>query len=445
MNEKTFSSLCAGIGGIDLGLERAGWKCVYANDIDPYASAVYRHRFPNTLFEQGDIAAVNADGIPDHTLLTAGFPCPSFSTAGKGGGFSDPRGQVFFEIIRIARARKPKVVFLENVRGLLSNQEGETFTRVLAALGNLGYHVEWQLLNSLGFGVPQSRARVFIIGYLGERPPETVFPIRDADGVDLSGYEGEGQPHLNCVDASSRKGIDKHGQRTAIVVGVELAHRGANMRDGRFTNEYLHSLDTHANKAIAFDMRNTLAKGVLQVHPALGALRTNGGSVGSSFALSFTNPHNSEEDRLANEQDRFRAVTPYGGNQQPLIVSPPHGYYDGAVKNNIGIRANRGAPYNEVIGDGRWLRRPMPLEYERAQGLPDDWTAYGLFPAGFRVWSGEYSVDKRGHDRPVMKTVRQAGVYPLVDSHRYTLVGNSVTVNVIRYLGERIAHVVNSC
>lgn len=424
-----FVSLCAGIGGIDLGLERAGFRCVWANDISPYAAAVYRRRFPHVPFKEGDIKAVEPSAIPDHTVLAAGFPCPSFSTAGKGAGFDDPRGEVFWEITRIARAKRSPVLFLENVRGLLSNREGETFAKVLSALGDMGYHVEWQVLNSLDFGVPQSRRRVFIIGYLGQRPPRTVFPIRDADEVDLSGYDEQKEQHLNCIDANTKKGVDKHGQRT--IIAFQTAHKNEEHGD-RLWVEKIPALDARSPSVALIDIRNVSRM------KEMGSLRTNP----TAYAISFTNPHDSEEERKANLGDHLRTVKPYQGNQQPFIASPPHGNYDGNLKNSINLRANRGGPYNEIVGGCMWLRRPMPIEYERAQGLPDGWTAEGVFPAEFRVWTGRYMVDKRGHERPVMTTAKEEGIYPLVDSHRYELIGNSVTVPVIEYLGRRLASVI---
>jgi DNA (cytosine-5)-methyltransferase 1 len=175
--ELTFIEMFSGIGGFRLGLERAGWRCVWANDIDKYASAVYRRHFGEKELIEGDIRTIDADSIPEHTLLTAGFPCQSFSVAGRRKGFEDARGTLFYDVTRIASAKRPPLLLLENVKGILSIQRGYCFTKILQTLDELGYDVEWQVLNSKYFGVPQNRERVFIIGHLREACTKPIFPI----------------------------------------------------------------------------------------------------------------------------------------------------------------------------------------------------------------------------------------------------------------------------
>ena len=130
---------------------------------------------------EGDITKVNTEEIPDHDLLVGGFPCQAFSIAGKRGGFEDTRGTLFFEIARIAQEKRPRLILLENVKGLLSHDKGRTFGAILTTLDEIGYDCQWQVLNSKNFGVPQNRERVFIIGHLrGTSRPE-VFPITGAN------------------------------------------------------------------------------------------------------------------------------------------------------------------------------------------------------------------------------------------------------------------------
>ena len=172
-----FIELFAGIGGFRLGLEQAGHKCIWANEIDPTALKIYEKNFGAREITKHDIRTVDTETIPDHDLLTAGFPCQAFSIAGKRGGFCDTRGTLFFEIARILSVKKPSLLLLENVSGLLSHDHGKTFGTILAALSELGYLCEWQVLNSRDFGVPQNRERVFLVGHLGERGFGKVFPI----------------------------------------------------------------------------------------------------------------------------------------------------------------------------------------------------------------------------------------------------------------------------
>lgn len=150
--------------------------CVGYSEIDKYAIKVYEHQFkgvPN----YGDITKINAAELPDFDLLVGGFPCQAFSIAGKRAGFNDTRGTLFFDIARVLKEKRPRHLVLENVKGLLSHEQGKTFQTILGVLADLGYFVEWQVLNSKDFGVPQNRERVFIVGHLGGEPRRKVFPI----------------------------------------------------------------------------------------------------------------------------------------------------------------------------------------------------------------------------------------------------------------------------
>ena len=160
------------------------FRCVYANEFNKYAASIYERRF-NDKPDTRDITTVPAEEIPDHELLVGGFPCQAFSIAGKRGGFEDTRGTLFFEIARIAKQKQPRLLLLENVKGLLSHDQGRTFGTILHTLSELGYDCEWQVLNSKDFGVPQNRERVFIIGHLrGTSRPE-VFPIGGTNTKDI--------------------------------------------------------------------------------------------------------------------------------------------------------------------------------------------------------------------------------------------------------------------
>ena len=181
-----FLDLFAGIGGFRLGMERAGHKCVGYCEIDKYARLSY-NAIHNTEGEidYKDITEVTNEefrklrGKVD--VICGGFPCQAFSIAGNQLGFEDARGTLFYEIARAAEQVKPRYLFLENVRNLLSHDKGKTFTRMLKILDELGYDAEWQVLNSKNFGVPQNRERVFIIGHLRGECTYRVFPIRGKD------------------------------------------------------------------------------------------------------------------------------------------------------------------------------------------------------------------------------------------------------------------------
>lgn len=157
-------------------MQELGWECVGFSEIDQYATKVYSSHFPSHP-NYGDITRIDAATLPDFDLLCGGFPCQPFSVAGERRGFSDTRGTLFFDLCRIAAAKRPRLLLFENVRGLLSHDGGRTFGTILSSLDELGYDVQWQVCNSKHFGVPQGRERVFIVGHLRGEPRPKVFPI----------------------------------------------------------------------------------------------------------------------------------------------------------------------------------------------------------------------------------------------------------------------------
>jgi len=155
-----YAELFAGIGGFRLGLDALGGCCVFASEIDQSAAATYERNFSDR--PSGDITQVATEGLPSHEILTAGFPCQSFSRTGEQGGLSDARGDLFYEILRVARARKPAVLLLENVPNLVRLEGGHTIHRIVHALTGAGYHVRVQLLNARAWA-PQHRERLFLV------------------------------------------------------------------------------------------------------------------------------------------------------------------------------------------------------------------------------------------------------------------------------------------
>ena len=172
-NSKTYKTLdlFAGIGGIRMGFEKAGFETVFGNDFDPYCKLTYDLNFKDVPLKVADIAKVKSSELPDFDILLGGFPCQPFSIAGYRRGFLDTgRGDLFFEIVRILRDKKPQAVFLENVKNLRTHDKGKTFKIISDALADLGYHVKVQILNSAQYGgVPQNRERVYIVGFKSQK------------------------------------------------------------------------------------------------------------------------------------------------------------------------------------------------------------------------------------------------------------------------------------
>lgn len=178
-----YFSMFSGIGGFERGLEQASettnanFECVGYSEIDKHATQTYERHYNHEPY--GDATIINPATIPNFDLLVGGFPCQAFSIAGKRGGFEDTRGTLFFDIARILRHHRPANFILENVKGLLSHDGGRTFDTIIATLTELGYGVEWQVLNSKDFGPPQSRERVYIVGHFAgqQRSAGEVFPF----------------------------------------------------------------------------------------------------------------------------------------------------------------------------------------------------------------------------------------------------------------------------
>jgi len=191
--------------------DRKDWDkyptCVGYSEIDKYADQIYKSKFPEHK-NYGDITKINAKELPDFDLFVGGFPCQAFSIAGKRGGFDDTRGTLFFDCARILKEKQPRNFILENVKGLLSHDNGRTFKTIINTLTELGYCVEWQVLNAKNFGVPQNRERVFIVGHLGGIPERKVFPIGSNDKEDTKSRQVR-----TSATVSTRTGSTAGGQQ----------------------------------------------------------------------------------------------------------------------------------------------------------------------------------------------------------------------------------------
>lgn len=161
------ASMFSGIGGIDLAFKQAGFDIVWANEFDKDAAKTYRHNFGNNHLVESDIRSIDPHQIPDFDVLVAGFPCQPFSKMGFQKGFKDPRGNLFFEIARVAEIKRPQVIFLENVANLLEHDDGKTFLTIYNALVPIGYQFKYQVMDAMEYGnIPQQRTRIFIVAFL---------------------------------------------------------------------------------------------------------------------------------------------------------------------------------------------------------------------------------------------------------------------------------------
>lgn len=184
----------AGYGGASFGLKKSGLEheVIGFSEVDKFASEIFELNHPG-IPNFGDITCINPEDLPDFDLFTGGFPCQPFSSAGMGKGELDVRGTLFYDILRICKAKKPQHILLENVRGLTIGKHKGTFEKIKSELRQLGYSLDWRILNTKDYGIPQNRVRVWIYGYLGNlpssfsiEPPQENFTPRLADFLDTA-------------------------------------------------------------------------------------------------------------------------------------------------------------------------------------------------------------------------------------------------------------------
>jgi DNA (cytosine-5)-methyltransferase 1 len=244
----TFYDAFAGMGGIRLGMERAGFDCVGSCEIDASARETYAMNF-GVEPRHSDIREVGQ--LPRGTkILCGGFPCQAFSHLGRRRGFRDPNGNLFFELARLMDVSQPKACLLENVKGLVSHDGGKTIGTILGTLGEIGYHVSWEVLRAEDFGLPQRRERIFIVGFRDKRAWSA---FRFPEGWPM----GLKQP----LSAIMQKGVgSEFNASNAVLVGYlrKMRERGPN-RGGRFLpalhkpDELGNTLVTDGNRILVFD------------------------------------------------------------------------------------------------------------------------------------------------------------------------------------------------
>jgi DNA (cytosine-5)-methyltransferase 1 len=328
----------SGVGGFELAMPQH--ECVGVSEIDKYSCELLLNKFKGVK-NYGDATKINAKELPEFDMLCGGFPCQAFSIAGKRKGFKDTRGTLFFDVARIVKTKRPKIVFLENVKGLLNHEKGKTFRTIIQTLSELGYDVQWLVCNSKFFGVPQNRERVFIIGSLRGKSRPEILPLGKGNGT-----------------------------------GVEIKQ----------LNNPIHSNNrVYSEKGLSPSL-NTAQGGNRQPFIQSHSPRTNDPKKGGSGPLRsekhcFTldrSPHYLIKDmKIAN------SVTP-----------------DAYLTSGKRKRVNGKAVLTSM--HERRIRRLTPLECERLQGFPEGWTE------GFS------------------------------DMQRYKMMGNAVTVNVIKAIGRKL-------
>lgn len=384
-----FFDMFAGIGGFRSGLEAVGgFECVGHCEIDKYANQAYSAMYDTKgecFFE--DARTIDPGTLPDIDLICGGFPCQSFSIAGKRRGFADDaRGTLFFEVARIAASKRPAFLCLENVPGLLSHDRGRTFATILSTLDELGYDVAWQVLNSKDHGVPQSRKRVYIVGYLRGKCAGEVLSFTDTNGAALEqvlpGPEGRRVYSPAGVSITLTSTAGGFGGRSGLYdvtlpikvmtkSGYQLAHPG-------------DSID------LAYATMNT-RRG--RVGDKIAHTVTPGNNQGYFFIDLNEEPSLTENARclLANQD---AGIGKFRGGKSGVFVEG---------------KAPFAVPVQDADGTVHYgkVRKLMPIECWRLQGFSDE-------------------------------QFNKAAATGLSDAQLYKMAGNAVTVPVISALGEKI-------
>lgn len=273
----TFIDLFAGIGGIRLGFESVGGKCVFSSEFDEDACKTYEANFGE--HPSGDITKIDANDIPDFDILLGGFPCQAFSIIGKKEGFANETcGTLFFEIERILKEKRPKAFMLENVRNLTAHDGGKTFRVIREHLEALGYYVFAKVLNALDYGVPQKRERIIIVGFL--EPVLFAFP----DPIPIN-------KRKTLTDILEKDVAAKYYVKDSI-----KESRLSRLKDKNYPKPYI----SHENMA-----------GSITPHPYSSALRA-GASANYILINDERRPTEREMLRIQGFPDTFKIVVPYG-------------------------------------------------------------------------------------------------------------------------------------
>ena len=388
----TLLDLFSGIGGFHLGLQRAGFKVKsYNSEIDKYANQVYKHKFKNST-HVGSVTDVQGSELPRINAITFGSPCQDFSLAGKRKGMGGERSSLILEAIRLIKECRPDFFIWENVKGTFSSNNRQDFAAILQAFANIGdYRIEWQLLNTKWF-LPQNRERVYLVGYAPGKSRGQVFPIEKS----LRQTDSIQRQYTNTITAKRRDGqglyvieSKQHAQvKTNNSKGFETITEGDSLnysnpnsktRRGRVGKGVAQTLDTACEQGVIAAQRGRSYRGQPQQleYRSDGNTNTLSSVQKDNYVIGDYRIDEGYRERFDNNSP---CLTSSHNSENALSSMPP-------LVNKI--------------------RRLTPIECERLQGFPDNWTQEGV--------NG-----------------------PISDSQRYKMCGNAVTVDVVEAVGKQI-------
>ena len=389
-------SMFSGVGGFELGFQQANLQTQVVGfcEIDKYASQILETKFKG-IKNYGDATTIDETKLPNFDILVGGFPCQSFSMAGKRKGFDEARGTLFFDVARILAHKKPRNFILENVKGLLSHNKGKTFETILGILSNLGYIVEWELLNSKNYGVPQSRERMYIVGHLRGQSRPKVFSFREGNGVSETSRKKERERSSqvsSTITSNYKRGTHAmgeqyilepkeltknlgQGQRVYSTNGASVSIKALGGGQGGKTGLYKIPQATKqgyewADLGDSVNLQNLKSK-------------TRRGRVGKQIAQTLDTGNQQytivQATITPSRKNKSQNGRRFKDNEEPMFT---------LTQNDV-----HGVMHNKTQ-----IRRLTPIECERLQGFPDNWT--------------------KG----------------LSDTQRYKCMGNAVTTNVVEWV-----------
>lgn len=435
-----FVDFFAGIGGIRLGLEQAGHKCVGFCEFDKYARTAYKAMYDTEgEWENHDVRTVKPYDVPAADLWCFGFPCQDISVAGKQKGLQEgERSGLFYEVMRLLAGRRqedrPKWLLVENVKNLLSIGNGFDFARLLCEVGGYGYSLQWDTLNSKDYGVPQNRERVFIVGYLGNIRGREVFPIRPADGENpcelneiTQGvadaqriYDGGGLARTLKGESGGQGGktglyavkvLNPYGS-TGGVCGLKIAENKTGIASMCAARDYKGISRHNGNAVVCMSIKGQQLQEQITVTPTIDTDCRNNLTRKQTCCAVLT------PDREEKRQNGRRIKEPgepsftltAQDRHGVAIYQRPRGYNKGGMHDVAPALSISAWQENNLLANGIRIRRLTPRECWRLQGFPDEY------------------FDK----------ARAAGIS---NTQLYKQAGNGVTVNVARAIGEKLKEV----
>ena len=389
------------------------WECVGMSEIDKYANMVLKYRYRDVK-NYGNIEKINYEELPDFDIQIGGSPCQDISVAGKRAGLAGLRSRLFFSYVALLKVKQPDYFIFENVKGLLSSNEGRDFAEVINQFSEAGYDIWWQVLDATDFGIPQHRERIFILGTLGGSGFRKVFLKRKDKEKDIELQRQQANTITRRYKQSQANG--------SYIVERKFNAQIENLHFDRSQQNRIYGINGVAPTLHRHTGGGQVTKiGIPVSDVGHGNARQNGRRMKFPDEPSFTlqsaqrqgvafESSNVSDVNLDDSKNKIKPIGKISEYHNSLVYDP-----DG-ISPTLTLQGGNHKP--RITKDGTWnirnIRYLTPLECERLMGWPDNWTKYGI--------------DGKGD------------IVELSDNARYNLIGNGVVPQVVR---EIVRHIMN--